>query len=572
MESLHRQIGNQAVAQLLSRPGSSPMLLQRMLPRLGNQAAVRQMSANGSQKPVIQRKINISPFTISLHPDFVDLVSEYNQIEDEAPLHEKINGLSVVERAVFQWFTTRNSKDLEEDEEAVQMRKLMDLLHVERHTIVERSIENEDHEQNGDLPIAGFDTLDRDIQQKVRKMWKDLVKNEGKIQITEEQRKGEKTIVHDGFSTQVLAEFSRMLESEFGRSLLARINESDKTITISPFQVGDGGVFAASPTSPDSESSHLRKLPKEPDQDQKPLFNEIILDDLNKEQRIALINGLRRENRDQLGVALVLGDKTQYYAFGAGSDVRVTMPSNLSESSLHYENRLIDAADHELIAPIFSTLNHELGHAAHMQEGTVTGQAGSLMGLIDERDSLDGWSNMEEYINIKGTENALRNEFDLGERKGHINTPYVLKEEMLEQIMTIEKDIKKKTDLKAEYKEPLLEAIDELFSFVAENWVDEQKFKEAKERVKRLPARMEEMHRQALVKQEEDERTKVELALGIKRSEPIPIPKPKPKSGSDDEEMIVGGPPRTSVGEYIEQHQESRRQNFRSKYFSKLGL
>lgn len=506
--ALQRQIGNRAVTQMLSETGSSPILLKQMLPRLGNQGAVRQLSSGGARQPVIQRKIDLSPSTISLDDRFIERVSAYNEIGDDAPLHEKINALSVAEREVFQWFTTRNSDDLEEDPEAVQMRKLMDLLHRERHTLVDQSIRNDDHEREEDLPIAGFDALDPEIKQRVRRMWKELVKNEGKIKITELQDKKGETIAHDGFSTKVLAEFSRMLESEFGRSLLTRINESDKTITIAPFKVGDGGVFAATPTSP--ESANLRMLNGEPEEDRKSLYKEIVLDDLNKEQRIALVNGLRRENKDQQGVALVLGSKKQYYAFGEGSDVKVTMPSDLTESSLHYENRLIDSQDHELIAPIFSTLNHELGHAAHMQEGAVTSKAKSMMELVDDRDSLGGWSNMEEYINIKGTENALRKEYGLGERKGHINMPLVLKDQLRDRIYALEDEYNDKKELKQAYRKPLTQAIEDLITFVSQNWADERKFKEAKTRVKQLPETMKLLYEEALAKQEEDERSRRE--------------------------------------------------------------
>ncbi|WP_157261712.1 hypothetical protein [Paenibacillus sp. A3] len=548
---------------------SAPAFVAQMQRSFGNRATIRYLT--GSRQPhahpPVQCKINLSPMIITLDGDFTECIAEYNALADDAPLSTKINTLSEMERACFHWFVHRQSDDLQEDPEAPHMRMLMDLLHDERQALVKQSVTGGNSTaEDGDLhlPIAGFEQLDEDSQRKVREMWDKLIQGSGSIRIVEE--KG-----HGDFKLQMLTEFSRILESHFGRGLLERINESDKKIELSPFSVAkDVGVTAAaSPVGDNKENAKLKRLSGQPKDRDK--YKEIRLDGLTKQERISALNDMRRERPDQLGVVLILqGRPEQYYAFGEGTDVKVTMPSDVKESSFYYGNRLVDTAGKELIAPTFSTLTHELGHAFHMQQGTKTDNAGELMEWIDDQDNLEAWSNMEEYINIQGTENPFRNEYGLGERHGHENIPLLLMNKLQARLLEAVRWLDGNTDLDNEYKQEMDSEITNLSAFVYANWTDEHKLKQGKQQVGNLPLLLKQMYAEALERQRLDRIASDEESRGIRRSAPIAIPG---SSETEQDSFRPGGPVESNMDRYAEQFERQKQQyNMRAKYYNKLGI
>ncbi|MFB0843849.1 hypothetical protein [Paenibacillus oleatilyticus] len=546
---------------------SAPAFVAQMQQRFGNQATIRYLtgSRHTHAQPPLQCKINMSPMIIRLDDDFTERVAEYNELAETVPLSIKINMLSEIERACFHWFVHRQSDDLQEDPEAPQMRTLMDLLHIERQALVKQSVtEGNPTAEDSDLPIAGFEQLDEEAQRKAREIWGKLIQDSGSIRIVEKEE-------HGDFKVQMLTEFSRILESHFGRELMGRINESDKNIEISPFSVAkDVGVTAAaSPVGDNKEHAKLKRLSGQPKDRDK--YKEIRLDGLTKQERVSALNDMRRERPEQLGVVLILQERPeQYYAFGEGTDVKVTMPSDVKESSFYYGNRLIDTVGKELIAPAFSTLTHELGHAFHMQQGTKTDNAGELMEWIDDQDNLDAWSNMEEYINIQGTENPFRSEYGLGERHGHLNIPYLISHRLQEQVGEWYGWLDGKTDLDHQSKEAIETEISELSKLIYADWTDEQKLMEAKQRMKHLPRLLEQMYAEALERQRLERIASDEESMGIRRSAPIAIP------GSDEREQDSfrpGGPVESNMDRYAEQFERQKQQhNLRAKYYNKLGI
>lgn len=546
---------------------SAPAFVAQMQRRCGNQATIRYLTGSRPthDHPPVQCKINISPMIITLDDEFTERIAEYNELAEDAPLSTKINTLSEIERACFRWFMNRQSDDLEEDPEAPPMRTLMDLLHGERHALVQQSVTGgHAAAEDSDLPIAGFDRLDEEAQRKVRGMWGKLIQDSGSVRIVEKEG-------HGGFRMRMLTEFSRMLESHFGRGLLERINESDKKIEISPFSVAKdvGASAAASPAGDHTEQAKLKRLSGQPKDKDK--YKEIRLDGLTKQERISALDNMRRERPDQLGVMLILqGKPEQYYAFGQGTDVKVTMPSDLKESSYYYGNRLIDTGGKELIAPAFSTLTHELGHAFHMQQGTKTDSASELMEYIDDQDHLEAWSNMEEYINIQGTENPFRSEYGLGERHGHENIPLLIMNKLQGRLLEACRWLDGKTDLDSQYKQEMESELTKLSAFVYANWTDEHNLKQAKQNVGNLPRRLEQMYAVALERQQLDRIASDEESRGIRRSAPIPIP------GSDETEQDSfrpGGLMDSNMERYAEQLERQKQlHNLRAKYYNKLGI
>jgi|GEM_PF-3835095 len=376
-----------------------------------------------------------------LDPALRDLAADYNTLDDHTTLTTRIARLAAVERAVYDWFAAHPAPDLNATPAAAPVQQLMNAVRAERQRVVDRSVlvDQDQNQDAGALPIAGFETLTAEMQQEIRGIWRNLIAgNAGNIRITQTEDAGTDTErVHAGFQQKVLVEFSRLLESEFGRGLVRTINAGAHQVVIEPFFHADdrGKSFAASPTDNDGRDN-LVELADAPAADQLAHYPDVVLTGRSKAERLQAVNRLNHNPPDgQLGVRLVDDASSRYYQFGAGGAVKVTMPADFADSTQENESRLMSTGRNELVAPQFVTLGHELGHATHIQRGTATQQAISVAGFIGPAADLDDYlGNREEYINIEGNENPLRAGYGLGARKGHINQPYELKERMLAQL------------------------------------------------------------------------------------------------------------------------------------------
>ena len=400
--------------------------------RLPVAQTVNDRPEQGSEQ-VVQREI--ADVVDTLPHEILQPATEYNQLGVQTALSVRINKLSQVEHAVYAWLTAHRAPDMNAVHGAAAVQHLMDTTKAERHRIVSHSInESRDHEGAGDIPIAGFDTLDHEKKAEVRGLWRGLIERTGRIKITNTNPDTQE--VHAGFSMQVLVEFSRLLEGEFGSSMVKDINASEHEIVIEPFTQGGGEhkSFAAGPTAEEHGVDQLIKLAEPPAELQLAHYPQTDITAMNEVQRLQFFNQLKPTQIGQLGVKVVDGHATTYYKFGGGSSVKVTMPSNLPDSSQYKESRLADPHGREIATPVFITLGHELGHGIHMQRGTLTRETDIprfFGGDMDQRAYLD---NREEYVNIEGNENALRAEHGLGVRKGHYNIPYLQKERMMQQL------------------------------------------------------------------------------------------------------------------------------------------
>lgn len=387
-----------------------------------------------SSRPILQRQID-GVVQQELPKNIYELAITYNQLDEETTVSDRIGSLSQVEHAVYAWLTANKAPDMNEVQGSAAVRNLMDTTKAERHRIVAYSVNvSRDHLGEGGIPIAGFGTLGQTEQEEVRAMWRGLIEGTGNIRILDtESDSGEQ---HEGFGMKVLVEFSRLLEGRFGRSMVKDINTSDHRVVIEPFHVDNDQhkSFAASPTAEEQGVDKLTKLDAQPADELRAHYPETNITDNNEEQRLRLFNQLKPTQEGQLGVRLVDAGVTTYYKFGAGSAVKVTMPSDLPDSSQYKESRLADAAGNELATPVFITLGHELGHGIHMQRGTLTKETEIPRFFGGEADQEAYLGDREEYVNIEGNENALRAEHGLGKRKGHYNIPYLQKQQMEQQI------------------------------------------------------------------------------------------------------------------------------------------
>jgi hypothetical protein len=352
--------------------------------------------------------------------DITDLINKYNLLNDQVTLSTRINHLSNIEHAIYAWLIKNTVPDVSNNKLIMHVRSLMDAVKTERLVIVTRSvIKDKDHlNDKSDLPIAGFDSLDEKMQNQIREIWIRLINQTGQIKITETDKKNR---THEGYSMKILTEFSRLLEGKYGRKMVSNINESDKTITIQPFLFSDQDSNNSLGAEPVKKRPHLLKLDGEPNNKSVIKYPECDISKLNETQRIHFFNELKPKNENQLGVKVQDGIFTHYFEFKERDHVQIKFASDLNDSSMHGDSRLLNEKNQELATPVFILLGHELGHAIHMQRGTSTENINIPNFFCDKNDMVAYGGNMEEYVNIEGTENSLRREHGLGRRKGHGN-------------------------------------------------------------------------------------------------------------------------------------------------------
>ena len=128
--------------------------------------------------------------------------------------------LGRVERWVYDWFSTHADRDVLVDPEWAAMRQFLNQIQDERIALVEMDID--------DPPLANFAELEKTDQEHVRRIWADLVSEKhwwNKTGIAIEGTKAARV--------RILADFSRLLETETGRMVVGALSAGPK-LTITP--------------------------------------------------------------------------------------------------------------------------------------------------------------------------------------------------------------------------------------------------------------------------------------------------------------------------------------------------
>lgn len=388
-----------------------------------------------TQQP-IQRVID--PVPDLLPKDILQFISDYNKLDEKTPLNERIKKLFIIEHLVYDCLTEFLVPDLNEESTAAPLQEVLNSLKEERVNVVGQSVKNEDHLKEGDLPIAHFDKLNEETQKKIRNIWLRLVTSSGSIKILETDSDTKEE--HKGFGVRILTEFSRLLEGEFGRELVEEVNASKHLIFIEPYNEEDEKNkkkdLLVEPID-EKDSDKLTLLINKPEQKLLEFYPETDLTDYTEKERRQFINKLKRKNKNQLGVTLIDSNQAYYYQFGKGSKSRITFPIHAKDASQAPSSRLIDEDNNELVTPLFILLGHELGHAKHIQEGTSSNETDIPNHFQSGKEKKHYGYNQEEYVNIEENENALRQEHQLGQRKGHGNVLYIQKQELTNQLYNI---------------------------------------------------------------------------------------------------------------------------------------
>lgn len=338
-------------------------------------------------------------------PGIIEILKEveiYNSIGGYRftfPIEERkpaLTQLGKIERMIYAWFDLHKSHDLDMNNANINMKVLMNDVARERQALVELSISNKDE----DPPVANFDKLPGELKKEIAVLWRMLLAGKG-IQI-----EGPKE-----FKLKVLSDFSRLLETEMGRTLVGGIIETGQGLVVTPTEMGKG-KFVARPV--DAEKEGLEETEEHDN------FVPVDVRNLDESQRLRLLQQVRSENPKSPGVSVRSEKGIRHFRFGKGTGSTLPVPIDSKDAMEHPSSRMADRQGNEVIAPTFINLGHELGHVLRSAQGiSASGEGGRT--LLSHSFKDPEFSRPEEFFNIGGVENRLRLESGMSERHGHGN-------------------------------------------------------------------------------------------------------------------------------------------------------
>ena len=329
-------------------------------------------------------------------------VETYNKIGGYRftfPLEERklaLTQMGRIERLIYTWFGNQRSPDLDTSPINTGMKTLMNSVSLERQSLVALSISNKDE----DPPVANFDRLPGYLREEITQIWHYLLAGKG-IQI---EGPGE-------FRIKILSDFSRLLETEMGRTLTGGIIKTGQGLVILPTTM-EKGKFVARPNEAEYEG-----LVETEEHDN---FVPVDVRGLEESQRLRLLQHIRGANPDSPGMSVTSERGVRHFRFGKGTGSTLPVPIDSRDAMAHPSSRMADRYGNEVIAPTFINLGHELGHVLRSAQGiSAAGDGGrALLGHSFEDPEV---SRPEEFFNIGGVENRLRAESGMMARHGHGN-------------------------------------------------------------------------------------------------------------------------------------------------------
>ncbi len=401
-----------------------------------------------ARRPVVQRWLRQDLLTGQTADNrrkaLAQQANAYNADRRGKTLTMRINQIEALHAAILTWLDQYHSPDQEISSTARWVKALNNEVQTEHQLLIKLSVA-----AGGDPPVANFASLLPGVQRKVRRTWQQLVAGAGNVRIAVDPQ--DALAPNAGapdqitFRDETLAQFARLLSTEAGRTIVAKVNAGtggQKLVTIVPGSAAAGDEFAAGPVAQDN-SDQMTELPALPQFTGQPnakhlraaYRNSFVPLDLgaiaDPKAKAKAIYAAREANPNAPG--LVMGGK--YFLFGAGTGANVTITRDIRDSSEHHSARFVDSNRDEIPTPNFITLGHELGHAAHMIRGVALGNQGVSDYLLPKMgegaQAVANWSHMEEYGNIHAAENSLRAAYGLRPRFGHINQATVQKSRLL---------------------------------------------------------------------------------------------------------------------------------------------
>jgi hypothetical protein len=396
--ALQRAVGNRAVQRLALQwraAAPAPRRIQRLPTRQEFRDGVT--LTHGDPAALMRIAVRLGAYADAGARDF--------------PLRLKL--LRQLDAAIYEWFDAVKASTLANDARTQYMRLLMADSEKE-HVRVVRALQTEPEVV---LPVD-VTGMDDDTREQIGKLWLGILTGESNIKLKTGGR----------FGDRMLSQIAHLLQEPAGRRLIALLSraQDDPARQIR--------IVAEMPEGVDKGAPGSRAQPIEEQRPPTSLYErmfgtEVIKDkhELQEETDIAA----RDEDYPAVTSAAELNDAISARAFkgltlggtkyrfnqGQGSYVRMQADATPK----------MDAQGNEIVTPGFVTLGHELGHALRILHGgsVVAGafytEHANVVGLDRAAESQDMklWSNLEEYVNITQTENAIRAEHGITARAFH---------------------------------------------------------------------------------------------------------------------------------------------------------
>jgi len=331
--------------------------------------------ASGRGPPVIQRAIayNAPQVPAGLAPALTPAMTAYNvyaaaHLADntEASLHEEFRLLDVAERTINLYL--RNNGGRVSNAQRLYLFGLLSGAEADHLALVRRT------QQHGRrLWLRNEGGLGAGEAVRRRGIWGSLTANAGNVQVQGGA----------AFQTEVHAGFARLLQGAHGTQLLGDLNANrgaaDQEIHIAE---NHAATYAHHRQAHDPTASFAAPM--------------------------GLITRLAGQATAHLQGAAAPGA-------GTGSFVQLAPPRVLHG----LEDHMADTGMRALHMPRFVTLGHELGHARRMRTGTALDHGWGAAHPVTDPVERGSWGEPEEYANIRGQENAIRNEHQMPNRMYH---------------------------------------------------------------------------------------------------------------------------------------------------------
>ena len=357
-----------------------------------------------------------------------NLICNNNGLAQEVKLQQQIDQLRVLDRSVHAAMTaiSNNQVDLRHDPRAQLLHQVLQESEADHRQLVDTVVGDQNLRNQVDCFDAQNTTnQNNDIgQAQARQLWNNIMDNQGKIQIRGAQ----------AYQSQVRSWLTKLMDTRHGRRMLQYLDTGDPTHLQSNVYIAESmaqlpqQVRLAPNVSPDL---------KDPDESiAQPLTNANTKTSVSNQP----MNGVPQVNNPGQYVESVLGGSNgvrmngQDYRFnqGSGSMVSIVGAGELSVATGQDRNNNQGGVDTpEIYQPDWVVLGHELGHSVNMRAGATTNGTLGLANPTDvfaqhmtgnnNQQSRQGrwYGGSEEYLNINGNENQIRQEAGLDQRHGH---------------------------------------------------------------------------------------------------------------------------------------------------------
>jgi len=419
---------NRGVPQVLT-----PETILQAQRLFGNRAVSRQLAEQRQMKAVlpgsgfpetpaaaasIQRLLSVKDYRKKVKSDeaqqkdlesIAGALGDYHAIKSKTDptYQQRLAALQALDRLIYAWFNKYVTETIAQVPNGLFFQTLLDDSGTEHQKLVAGVAKNP-----ALLPI---DTtgMEKGEKKQLLALWRSIVDGTGNLQIKAGFGEG-------AFSKRMLSGIAKLLQTEVGQTLIGQINqdrgEDDQTVTVgSGFSKELGKLGKQDPTDSqavprtvgdDVTSMAYKPVPKE------SLTEDNVLEKYDGDESPAAFNKFVTSLKPDT-THFEYGGRVFQRGTGIGSYVKMA-----GKGKVHAN---LGTNGQEIVVPEFVTLGHELGHALRFLMGTTVpfGEEMGNFGFKGTPTQKQFWNNPEEFVNIQGVENEIREQHGISKRQFH---------------------------------------------------------------------------------------------------------------------------------------------------------